>query len=77
MPLRGSGCRNLALPGVYEQALPFAQLLSDLLIAELDAHNFQTVHDARLQFGVGCSMVFHISRGPHAWKILYTPTQIG
>ena len=22
MPLRGSGCRNLALPGVYEQALP-------------------------------------------------------
>jgi hypothetical protein len=22
VPLRGSGCRNLALPGVYEQALP-------------------------------------------------------
>jgi hypothetical protein len=22
VPLRGSGCRNLALPGVYEQAYP-------------------------------------------------------
>jgi len=37
--LRGSGCRNLALPGVYEQALPFSQLSPDLLFAELDAHN--------------------------------------
>jgi len=36
---RGSGCRNLALPGVYEQALPFSQLSPDLLFAELDAHN--------------------------------------
>jgi hypothetical protein len=40
-PLRGSGCRNLALPGVYEQALPFSQLLHDSLFAELDAHNSQ------------------------------------
>jgi hypothetical protein len=41
LSLRGSGCRNLALPGVYEQALPFSQLLLDLLFAELDAHNFE------------------------------------
>jgi len=38
LPLWGFGCRNLALPGVYEQALPFSQLLPDLLFAELDAH---------------------------------------
>jgi hypothetical protein len=37
--LRGSGCRNLALAGVYEQASPFSKLLPDLLFAELDAHN--------------------------------------
>ena len=33
LSLRGSGCRNLALPGVYEQALPFSSsyLVSFLL----------------------------------------------
>ena len=31
LSLRGSGCRNLALPGVYEKALPFSQLISFLL----------------------------------------------
>ncbi len=39
-PFRDSGCRNLALPGVYEQALHFPRLLRDLLFAELDAHIF-------------------------------------
>jgi hypothetical protein len=34
LPLRGSGCRNLALPAVYEQALHFPRLLHDLLFAE-------------------------------------------
>src|SRR5262245_26856592 len=37
-PLRGCGCRNLALPGVYEQASTPFQLLPDLLFAELGAH---------------------------------------
>jgi hypothetical protein len=40
LSLPGSGCRNLALPGVYEQALPFSQLLPDYLFAELDARNY-------------------------------------
>jgi hypothetical protein len=43
LSLRGSGCRNLALPGVYEQASPYSQLLPDLLFAELDAHIFDFV----------------------------------
>jgi hypothetical protein len=32
---RGSGCRNLALPGVYEQVLPFFQLLPDFFLLNL------------------------------------------
>jgi hypothetical protein len=40
LPLRGSGCRNLALPGVYEQASTlFLNSYLDFLFAELDAHN--------------------------------------
>jgi hypothetical protein len=43
VPLWGSGCRNLALPGVYEQALTFSQLLPDFFIAELDARNYKSL----------------------------------
>ena len=40
LALRGSGCRNLALPGVYEQASTlFLNSYLDFLFAELDAHN--------------------------------------
>jgi hypothetical protein len=33
--------------------------------------------DLRLWLILPNGMFNHISRGPHAWKILYTPTQIG
>ena len=44
--LRGSGCRNLALPDVYEQALPFFQLLPDFLLLNL-AHTTRGCYRAR------------------------------
>jgi len=44
LPLRGSGCRNLALPGVYEQASTlFLNSYLDFLFAELDAHNMRQI----------------------------------
>jgi hypothetical protein len=44
LPLRGSGCRNLALPGVYQQASTlFLNSYLDFLFAELDAHNTSVV----------------------------------
>jgi hypothetical protein len=62
-PLRGPGCRNFALPGVYEQALPFSQLLPDFIFAELDARNSKKIEIAQARAMLAKSR--HFSRSFH------------